>query len=145
MQVREIMSRNVVTVGPKITLREAAKKMVEQSTKFLIVTENDKLVGIVTEWDFVKKIATGAKGILDTRLEVIITRKVIVIPPETEVSEAAEIMTSNNIKRLPIVENNVLIGFVTAMEIMAAEPKLVEQISELFLASKKGQKSSVAG
>ena len=54
-------------------------------------------------------------------------------------------MTANNIKRLPIVENNVLIGVVTAMEIMAAEPKLVEQISELFLAAKKERKSSVAG
>jgi CBS domain-containing protein len=145
MQVREIMNRNVVTVEPKITLHEAAKKMVDNNTKFLIVTEKERLIGIVTEWDFVKKIATGAKSILDTKLELIITRKVIIISPETEIGEAAEIMTANNIKRLPIVENNVLIGVVTAMEIMAAEPKLVEQISELFLAAKKERKSSVAG
>lgn len=145
MQVREIMNRNVVTVGPKITLHEAAKKMVESATKFLIVTEKDRLVGIVTEWDFVKKMAAGTKEILDSKLESIITKKVIIISPETEVGEAAEIMAANNIKRLPIVENNVLIGVVTAMEIMAAEPKLIEQISELFLASKKERKSSVAG
>lgn len=145
MQVREIMNRNVVTVEPKITFQEAAKKMVDNNTKFLIVTEKEKLVGIVTEWDFVKKIATGAKGILDTRLESIITKKVIIISPKTEVSEAAEIMVANNIKRLPVVENNVLIGVVTAMEIIAAEPKLIEQVSELFLAAKKEQKSSVAG
>jgi len=145
MQVKEIMNRNVVTVEPKITLQEAAKKMVENNTKFLIVTENERLIGIVTEWDFVKKIATGTKGILATRLETIITRKVIVISPEIEVSEAAEIMAANNIKRLPVVQNNTLIGVVTAMEIMAAEPKLVEQVSELFLAAKKEQKSSVAG
>jgi CBS domain-containing protein len=145
MQVREIMNRNVVTVGPQITLHDAAKKMVDNNTKFLIVTGKERLVGIVTEWDFVKKIASGTKSILDTKLESIITKKVIVISPTTEVSEAAEIMAANNIKRLPIVENNVLIGVVTAMEIMAAEPKLIEQISELFLASKKEQKSSVAG
>jgi CBS domain-containing protein len=145
MQVRDIMSRNVVTVGPGITLHDAAKKMVENNTKFLIVTEKERLVGIVTEWDFVKKMASGTKDILETKLESIITKKVIVIPPSTEVSEAAEIMTSNNIKRLPIVEKNVLIGVVTAMEIMAAEPKLVEQVSELFLAANKGQKTAVAG
>lgn len=145
MQVREIMNRNVVTVEPKITLHEAAKKMVDNNTKFLIVTEKERLIGIVTEWDFVKKIASGAKSILDMKLESIITRKVIIISPETEIDEAAEIMTANNIKRLPIVENNVLIGVVTAMEIMAAEPKLVEQVSELFLASKRERKSSVAG
>jgi CBS domain-containing protein len=145
MQVREIMNRNVVTVEPKISLHDAARKMVENNTKFLIVTEKERLIGIVTEWDFVRKIAAGTKSILDAKLESIITKKVIVIAPTTEVSEAAEIMTSNNIKRLPIVENNVLIGVVTAMEIIAAEPKLIEQVSELFSAAKKEQKSSVAG
>ncbi len=144
MQVREIMSKNVVTAGPGETLHEAAKKMVDHNTKFLIVTEKEKLLGIVTEWDFVRKLSTGAKGVLDAKLESIITRKVIVIPPETEVSDAAEIMSTHNIKRLPVVENSVLIGVVTAMEILAAEPKLIEQISELFLVAKKDQKS-VAG
>ena len=144
MQVREIMSKNVVTIDPSATLLEAAKKMMDHNTKFLIVTQKERLIGIVTEWDFVKKIATGAKAILDAKLETIITRKVIVISPEMEVEEAAELMTANNIKRLPVIENNVLIGVVTATEIMAAEPKLVEQISELFMATKKNQKS-VAG
>lgn len=144
MQVREIMSKNVVTIDPSATLLEAAKKMMENNTKFLIVTQKERLIGIVTEWDFVKKIASGAKAILDAKLETIITRKVIVISPEMEVEEAAELMTANNIKRLPVIENNVLIGVVTATEIMAAEPKLVEQITELFMATKKNQKS-VAG
>ena len=145
MQVREIMSKNVVTVTPDITLHDAAKNMVEQDTKFLIVTDKERLIGIVTEWDFVKKVAKNEKNILDAKLGTIVTKKVIVIGPETEVSEAAEIMTQHNIKRLPIVENNVLIGVVTAMEIMAAEPKLVEQITELFMASKKQDQKSVAG
>lgn len=145
MQVREIMSRNVVTIGPAVTLHDAAKKMVEHDTKFLIVTDKERLMGIVTEWDFVKKIAKGDKDTLDAKVGTIITKKVIVIAPDTEVSEAAEIMSQNNIKRLPVVEKNVLIGVVTAMEIMAAEPKLVEQITELFMASKKEGQKSVAG
>ncbi len=140
MQVKEIMSKNVITVDPDATLLEAAKSMVDHNTKFLIVTHKEKLIGIVTEWDFVKRIATGTKAILDAKLETIVTRKVIVISPEIEVEEAAEIMVANNIKRLPVVENSVLIGVVTATEIMAAEPKLVEQITELFV-TRKGQKS----
>lgn len=145
MQVNEIMSRNVVTIGPNVTLHDAAKKMMEHDTKFLIVTDKEHLMGIVTEWDFVKKIATSEKNILDIKLGTIITKKVIVIPPETEVSDAAQIMSQNNIKRLPIVEKNVLIGVVTAMEIMAAEPKLVEQITEIFMAAKKDGQKPVAG
>jgi CBS domain-containing protein len=143
MQVKDIMSRNVVTITPDATLLEAAKKMVENNVKFLIVTENERLVGIVTEWDFVKKIAKGGKEILNAKLETIMTKKVIVIAPETTITEAAEIMLANNIKRLPVVENNVLIGVVTAMEILLAEPKLIEQVAELFLTTEK--QKSVAG
>ena len=143
MQVKEIMNKNVVTIEPTATLQEASKKMVEKNAKFLIVTEGGRLAGIVTEWDFVKKIALGEKNVLNAKLESIMVKKVIVITPETEVSEAAEIMAANNIKRLPVVENNMLIGVVTAMEIMAAEPKLIEQITELFLTS--GKQKSVAG
>jgi len=143
MQVKEIMNKNVVTIEPTATLHEASKKMVDQNTKFLIVTHKERLLGIVTEWDFVRKIAIGGKDVLSAKLETIMIKKVIIISPDIEVTEAAEIMTTNNIKRLPIVENNVLVGVVTAMEIMAAEPKLVEQISELFLTS--GKQKSVAG
>lgn len=137
MIVREIMNENVVTIEPDVTVQDAAKKMVEEETKFLIVTEKEKLVGILTEWDFVKKVAGEEEFKENAKLGTIMTKKVIVVVPDTEISEAAEIMVSNNIKRLPIVEKNVLIGVVTAMDIVSAEPKMIEQISELVLTNKK--------
>ena len=143
MKVEEILNRNVVTVEPDITLEEAARKMVDEGTKFLIVTKNEKLVGIVTEWDFVKRLASEERFDEKAKLETIMTKKVIVIPPDTEIGEAAEIMAANNIKKLPVVEGNVLIGVVTAMDIIAAEPKLIEQISELVLTG--GKQKPVAG
>lgn len=133
MIVKDIMNKNVLTTEPDVTVQEAAKKMVDEGTKFLIVTEKGKLVGIVTEWDFLKKIAGEEEFKENAKLETIMTKKVIVVPPDTDIREAAEIMASNNIKKLPIVENNVLTGVVTAMDIIAAEPKLLEQISELIL------------
>jgi CBS domain-containing protein len=143
MIVKEIMDKNVATMGPDATVQEAAKKMVDEGTKFLIVTENEKLVGIVTEWDFVKKVAGEEEFKENAKLETIMTKKVIVVTPDTEIREAAEIMAENNIKKLPIVEKNVLIGVVTAMDILAAEPKLIEQISELILTT--GKQKPVAG
>lgn len=143
MIVKEIMNKNVITMEPDVTVQEAAKKMVDGGTKFIIVTEREKLVGIVTEWDFVKKIAGEEEFKENAKLETIMTKKVIVTSPDTEISEAAEIMASNNIKKLPIVENNVLIGVVTAMDVIAAEPKLIEQISELILTA--GKQKPVAG
>jgi CBS domain-containing protein len=143
MMVKDIMDKNVITMEPDVTVQEAAKKMVEGGTKFIIVTEKEKLVGIVTEWDFVKKIAGEEEFKENAKLETIMTKKVIVTSPDTEISEVAEIMASNNIKKLPIVENNVLIGVVTAMDVIAAEPKLIEQISELIITA--GKQKPVAG
>ncbi len=143
MMVKEIMDKNVVTMGPDVTVQKAAKKMVDEGTKFLIVTENEKLVGIVTEWDFVKKIAGEEEFKENAKLETIMTKKVIVVTPDTEIREAAEIMAGNNIKKLPVVEKNVLIGVVTAMDVIAAEPKMIEHISELILTA--GKQKPVAG
>ena len=143
MIVKEIMDKNVITMDPDVTVQEAAKKMVGEGTKFLIVTKEEKLVGIVTEWDFVKKVAGEEEFKENAKLRTIMTKKVIVVPPDTEIREAAEMMSSNNIKKLPIVENNVLTGVVTAMDILAAEPKLIEQISELILTT--GKQKPVAG
>jgi CBS domain-containing protein len=137
MLVEEIMTRDVETVEPKITVQEAAKKMVEQNIKFLIVTKDKKLVGILTEWDFVKKIAAEEEFKENAKVETIMTSDVIVIGPDIEIGEAASIMAKHNIKKLPIVTENVLIGVVTAMDILAAEPKLIQQISELILMTKK--------
>lgn len=137
MLVKEIMNKNVVTIDPDETVRESAKKMVEESTKFLIVTKEERLVGIVTEWDFLKKVADEEDFNEDSKVSTIMTKKVIVVVPDTDIREAAEIMAVNNIKKLPIVENNALIGVITAMDILAAEPKMIEQISQLILTGKK--------
>lgn len=143
MLVKEIMNTNVITIEPDVTVQEAAIKMVEEKTKFLIVTESEKLVGIVSEWDFIKKIAGEEEFKENTKIKTIMTKKVIVVVPETDIGEAADIMVSNNIKKLPVVEKNVLIGVVTAMDIVAAEPKLIESISELILSA--GKQKPVAG
>jgi CBS domain-containing protein len=139
MLVKEIMTTDVKTIEPDVTVQEAAKKMVDENVKFLIVTKDKKLVGILTEWDFVKKIAAEEEFKEDAKVKTIMTSDVIVIDPETEIGDAASIMAEHNIKKLPIVTENVLIGVVTAMDILAAEPKLMEKISELILMTKKAK------
>jgi len=139
MLVKEIMTEDVKTIEPGETVQEAAGKMVDENVKFLIVIEDKKLVGILTEWDFVKKIAAEEEFKEKAKVKTIMTSEVIVIGPETEIGEAASIMAKHNIKKLPIVTENVLIGVVTAMDILAAEPKLMEKISELILMTKKSK------
>jgi len=137
MLVKEIMTTDVNTIEPDATVQEAAQEMVEKNTKFLIVIKGDKLVGIVTEWDFVTKVVSKGGNPSGMKIKDIMTKDVIVIEPDTEIGDAASIMAKHNIKKLPIVSENVLIGVVTAMDILAAEPKLMERISELILMTKR--------
>jgi CBS domain-containing protein len=137
MIVKEIMNEDVKIIEPDATVQEAAQKMTDENSKCLIVTEKGKLVGIVTDWDFVSKVVAKAEDSKGLKVKDIMTKDVIVIGPDTDISEAAEIMVEHNIKKLPVVVGNVLVGIVTPMEIAVAEPKLLEQISSLVLLSKR--------
>ncbi len=137
MIVKDVMNKNVMTVEPSDTVQEAAEMMAERNSKCVIVTEKEKLVGILTDWDFLAKVCAKAGDSTKMKVEEIMTDKVIVTGPDTDIDEAAKIMVEHGIKKLPIVTENVLIGVVTAMEIVAAEPKLMEEVSSLILMSKK--------
>lgn len=142
MFVKEIMNKDFVIINPHMVAQEAAEKMNEAQTKCLMAVEKKKLVGIITDWDFVKLVAE-AKDPGKVKVKDIMTTDVIVVNPDLSIEEAAELMFKNNIKKLPVVAGNVLIGVVTAMEIIMAEPKLMEQIGNLIMLSKKSK--SVAG
>ncbi len=139
MLVKEIMNKNVVTIEPDVTIQEAAEKMVSESSDCLIVTTKERLMGIVTDWDFLSKVCTKAADVTRMKIEEIMTDKVIVTGPDTDVDEVAKIMAEKKIKKIPIVLNNILVGIVTAKEIIAAEPKILEEIGAIVLLSKKGK------
>lgn len=139
MIVKDVMNKNVMTVEPTATVQEAAEMMAERNSKCVIVTEKEKLVGILTDWDFLAKVCAKSGDSNKMKVKEIMTEKVIVTGPDTDIDEAAKIMVEHGIKKLPIVLNNVLIGVVTAMEIVAAEPKLMEEIGSLILLSKKSK------
>ncbi|MCD6591276.1 MAG: CBS domain-containing protein [Candidatus Aenigmarchaeota archaeon] len=137
MLVKEIMTKEIPTVKRGVSVVEAAREMTKRKTKFLIITEKGKLAGIVTEWDFVTKLLAKSKDPAKTKIDDIMTKKVIVVAPDMEIEEAAKIMSKYNIKKLPVVTGGALVGVVTAMDIIAAEPKVIDQISELVLTTRK--------
>jgi len=143
MKVKDIMVTDVKTTTPETTAQKAAKKMIEHGIGCLIVVSNGKLSGIVTERDMTKKIVMTGKSSPDTPVKNIMEKDVIMIGPESSVEDACEVMMDKKIKKLPVLEKDNLIGIITAMDIVAAQPKLLEQISELFLMP--GSKKAVAG
>lgn len=116
MQVKEIMKK-AATASPKATVKEAAKTMVNQSIGSLIVVEKGKLVGIITERDILKYVATSAKP--NAPVSKVMSKNVKTVASNSDIEEAAAIMTQNKIKKLPVVDRGKLVGIVTATDLVA--------------------------
>jgi len=110
--VRDIMKEKVVSIDETKTIKEAASMMNEARIGSIIITKDDTPVGILTERDFVTKIA--AKDIpLSTPLSEVMTNPLLVVGPNQTVWEAAEIMKNMEIHRVAVQEGNKIIGMVT--------------------------------
>ena len=137
MRVRDLMTTDLVTVGPDMSLKEAAKRMLEAGISGLPVTDNGQVVGIITEADFVSTEAErgmpkragllrffvkGEDPIPSTERTVgdVMTTDVRTVGPDADHVEVARIMEINGIKRLPVVEDWDLVGLVSRKDILKA-------------------------
>jgi CBS domain-containing protein len=140
MDVNEIMHKEVEKASPETTVSEAAARMTEKDISYLVVVKGSKLAGIVTEDDIIKKVVGKGKHPQETTLGEIMVKEVVHITPDKTLEEAAEMMTQKEIKKLPVVEGKKLLGIVTATDMIAAEPKMMENLGELVLLARKQKK-----
>ena len=115
--VSTFMVKNIVTINPLNTIEEAAKIFYEKNIASLMVIKDDNLVGLITERDIMMSILIfGHKK--DTQIKNIMTSSVISVNSDTSIIEAANIMIENNIHKLPVMENNKLIGLISATDLI---------------------------
>ncbi len=115
--VNQIMSKNVLTADKSTSLQEAALNMTKLNIGCVIVTDGTNPLGIVTERDFVTKVA--AEGLpLFTEICEVMSSPLITIGPEETIWEASEIMKQKTIHKLPVKENEQIIGIVTTTDIV---------------------------
>ena len=115
--VNQVMSKNVLTVEKSTSLQEAAQNMKKSNAGCVIVTENNKPLGIVTERDFVTRIAVEGRPLFTEIFEVM-SSPLITINPEETIWEASEMMKEKRIHKLPVKENEQIIGIVTTTDIV---------------------------
>ncbi len=127
--VRDIMNSPVISASPDDTIYNIAKKMKDENIGSIIVLENDKPVGIVTDWDIVSKaIANDAKPSQIKAKDVM--KELYTIESEESITEAARLLRKYNIKRLGVVYKNRLVGIISSSDVIAVTPDLVEIVSE---------------
>ena len=115
--VKDVMIDNLVTLDASTSISEAAKMMDEKNIGCVIATKDNHPIGILTERDFVKRIAS--KGIpLISSIEEVITSPLIEIDSDKTVWEAAQIMKTKNIHKLPVKQDNKTIGIITTTDLV---------------------------
>jgi signal-transduction protein with cAMP-binding, CBS, and nucleotidyltransferase domain len=115
--VKDVMISDLTTLDVSTSIRDAAKLMDEKDIGCIIVTKNQLPIGILTERDFVKRIAAKEKS-LTASLEEVMSSPLIEIDPNETVWEAAQIMKTNNIHKLPVKQDNQIIGIVTTTDLV---------------------------
>jgi len=106
-------------ISQKNTVYEAIEKMVQRKVGALIVIEDQKLVGIISERDYLTKVILRNRASKSTLVEDIMTRDVITVTPDTSVGECVRIMSENSVRHLPVIENDQVISVLSIRELLA--------------------------
>jgi CBS domain-containing protein len=113
---KDIMKNQIVTVDSSMSIMDAAKIMDDAGIGCVVVTEKNTAIGILTERDFVRRVA--ARGIpLSTPIKQVMSSPLIVVNPEENIWEVAELMKNRRIHKVPVVHQNLLVGIVTATDL----------------------------
>ncbi|WP_158044659.1 CBS domain-containing protein [Skermanella pratensis] len=120
MKIRDIMTTEVELVHPDTLLRDAAQKMRDVDTGFLPVGEDDRLVGTLTDRDITIRAVAEGHDPKVTRVREAMSDKLVYCMEDQDSSEAAELMAENDIRRLPVLNNDKrLVGVVSLGDLAA--------------------------
>ena len=117
MKVRDKMTKNVEYVKPTNTVVEAAQVMQKLNVGSVPVFDHNKVVGMVTDRDIVVRNVAHGKSPQDTKVQDVMTSQVTTVTPDMEVEEVSKIMAQQQIRRVPVVENNQLVGILSLGDI----------------------------
>jgi len=113
--VKDIMTKEVITIDTNKSVFEAAELMSTKGLGCVIVVIQAFPVGIITERDIVRRIV-AKRSSPDVKVTEIMTKTLITVDPDTSLKEAARVMSTNKIRRLPVLKNNKLVGIVVASD-----------------------------
>jgi predicted transcriptional regulator len=141
IKVGDLMTRNFVHVSPNTNLKECAKIMVKKRVGSLLIQEENTLKGILTEKDIIWAIVKKSYDDLEKiKASALMKRKVTTIKPGADITEAMEKFKKKKVRRLPVVENKKLIGYITTNDILKIDPGLFQAIAETIKIKEEKEK-----
>jgi CBS domain-containing protein len=113
MKVKDIMTKNVAYVSPTNTVVDAAQLMQKHNVGAIPVCDQSGVIGVVTDRDIVVRNVAHSKNPQSTPVKDVMTSQVTTVSSDTDIDVASRIMSQNQIRRIPVVENNMLVGIVS--------------------------------
>jgi CBS domain-containing protein len=129
VRISDIMTQAALTDRPDDSLVSAARKMREQQTGSLLVTDGEQLLGIVTERDVLRAVAEDVP--LDTPISEVMSKDLVTAEPGMSLREAARIMTEKWIRHLPVLEGGRLVGIVSQRDLAGVLAGALNEPEEL--------------
>jgi len=125
IETHDVMVKRVITTKKQATVEDAVKLMNKYEIGCLVVIENGKPIGIITERDLLKRVLARSKELRNVTVMEVMSTPLISTTPNTEIEEAAKLMFQKKIKKLPIVKKEKLLGLVTLTDILRIHPQLI--------------------
>jgi CBS domain-containing protein len=131
--VKDVMTQKVRTIRSTATVKQSASLMMKSKIGSVIVVEDSRPEGIITEGDVSRAVAKGLDPKM-VQVKSIMSKPLITITGDLRVEEAARVMANANVKKLPVVEKGKLIGVITQTDIVGSSFDLVTALKEMVRA-----------
>jgi len=130
--VRDVMSKDVRVVRPDTTMKEVVATMNKFDIGSIVVVQGDRPVGIITERDILRRIVEPCIAPETLTAKQVMTSPVLTINETTSIEEAAKLMAKKRVKKLPVMNNQKLVGVVTLTDIVTKVPTMFSILEELL-------------
>jgi CBS domain-containing protein len=131
--IKEVMTRDVRACEPNATVAEAAKIMAQEDVGPVPIVEDGRLVGIVTDRDIVIRVVAEGRDPNATTVKEIASSNLVTVSPDEDLDEALKMLAENQVRRLPVVEGDRLVGIVAQADIarLGKDSKTGEVVEEI--------------
>ncbi len=119
-QILKSKGQQIWSISPAASVYEALQLMAAKDIGALVVMEADRLVGIFSERDYARKVILHGKSSRETRVDEIMTPRVVVVGPERTTEECMALMTDKHIRHLPVMDGDRLIGLISIGDVVKA-------------------------
>ena len=139
-KVCDAMTKSPVTVSPDTSIKKCAELMAENKVGSLIIKDDHKLLGIIKERDIVRSVVLENKKPSEALVKDYMVKKVITVLPEEDIYDALVIMRDEDVRMLPVIDGNKVIGLLTVKDILKIQPSLFDLLAEKIVLKEEESK-----